>query len=124
LYHQLTKDAAQKLATSSNIWMTTVRPDGRPHMAPIWFVWFDERIFVSTDSMSVKARNIKTNFRVALALEDGDHPVILEGTARAIAAPYPPDLIAAFLQKYDWDLASESADSLVIEISPNTWLIW
>ncbi len=48
---------------------------------------------------SVKARNLRDKPRVALALEDGDHPYVVEGQAR----PIVPDasVIELFKKKYD-----------------------
>ena len=29
----------ERLRTEANVWLATMRPDGRPHVSPIWFVW-------------------------------------------------------------------------------------
>ncbi len=34
--------------------LATVREDGRPHVAPIWFVWNDGKIIFCTGESSVK----------------------------------------------------------------------
>ena len=61
---------------------------------------------------------------MVLALEDGAHPVICEGTARPVPFPLPEDLLAAFLKKFEWDLTDETQYSLVIEVTPVKWLSW
>ena len=33
--------AEERLRDSRNYWLATVRPDGRPHVMPVWAVWDD-----------------------------------------------------------------------------------
>ena len=120
----LTPQALEKLENQKVIWFGSVRPDGRPHLAPIWFVWHNNRIYVSTEPKSVKRRNIEKNRRVVLALEDGTNPLICEGTAQSLPAPWSEDLVAAFMKKYEWDLHKEEQYNDVIEVMPEKWLAW
>ncbi|HLE28937.1 MAG TPA: pyridoxamine 5'-phosphate oxidase family protein, partial [Anaerolineales bacterium] len=60
-----------RLDSAQNVWVATVRPDGRPHLVPVWFVMDGGRWYICTAPDSVKARNLQTNSRIALALEDG-----------------------------------------------------
>jgi PPOX class probable F420-dependent enzyme len=117
-------EAITKLTTEQNIWFVSVRPDGRPHMAPVWFVWHNDRIYIGTDPESVKIRNIRSNPNVITALEDGDHPVICEGKADFLPTPYPEPLLAAFFQKYEWDVPADKQYHMVVEITPQKWLAW
>ncbi len=107
----------QRLQTEQNIWLATVRSNGRPHLVPIWFVWIDQKIFICTRSDSVKARNVLRNPWVAVSLENGTQPVVLEGPAKPIEhAPRP--VIEAFQAKYDWNIETDSTYNQVIEIEP------
>jgi hypothetical protein len=63
----------EKLETAQNIWIASVRPDGRPHLTPVWFAWTGGKLYVSIDPDSVKSKNIAHTPHVALALEDGLH---------------------------------------------------
>src|SRR5512140_2813390 len=78
------KNMEERLSGERNIWIATVRPDGRPHLVPVWFSWVEKKIYVCTEPGSVKGRNLRINTRVALALEGGTHPVISEGLAQFI----------------------------------------
>lgn len=119
-----TAEILSKLTSQQNLWIATVRPDGRPHLAPIWFVWHNDKIYLGTDPKSVKARNLRANERVSCALEDGAHPVICEGIAQHVPAPWAEDVLAAFFQKYEWDLNKEAQYNDVWAITPEKWMAW
>ncbi len=62
----------------------TVRADGRPHIAPIWFDLDGDAVVFNTGRETVKAKNIGRNPRVAICVDDDQPPfsyVIIEGTA-------------------------------------------
>jgi PPOX class probable F420-dependent enzyme len=64
--------------------LATVRADGRPHVAPIWFDLDGETLVFTTGYDSVKARNIRHDVRVCLCADDEQPPfsyVQIEGTA-------------------------------------------
>ncbi len=65
--------------------ISTVREDGRPHVAPIWFVWNEGKIIFCTMDSSVKAKNIRRNPQVSICVDDESPPyafVIIQGTAK------------------------------------------
>jgi len=74
-------EVSQKLAQARNYWLSTTRPDGRPHAMPVWGVWLDEAFYFGTGADTVKARNLVHNPAAVVHLESGDDVVILEGTA-------------------------------------------
>jgi F420H(2)-dependent biliverdin reductase len=73
-----TAGVKERLGKERNIWIATVRPDGRPHIVPVWFACIDDKVYLCIEPQSVKGRNLATNRNVALALEDGSHPIICE----------------------------------------------
>jgi PPOX class probable F420-dependent enzyme len=109
----------QRLQSEANIWLATVRADGRPHLVPIWFVWHDAKVYLCTEVTSVKVRNLLVNPQVALSLEDGSQPIVIEGLARTIdRAEAEAEVVAAFQQKYDWNILTDDQYTQVIEIEP------
>jgi hypothetical protein len=38
-------DAQKRLEAEQNIWLSSVQPDGRPHLIPVWFVWRGGRLY-------------------------------------------------------------------------------
>jgi PPOX class probable F420-dependent enzyme len=77
-------DVAAALAAARNYWLATTRPDGRPHVAPVWGLWLDGAFYFSTDPASRKARNLARQPAIAVHLESGDDVVILEGIAGVV----------------------------------------
>lgn len=64
--------------------LATVRVDGRPHIAPIWFTLDGDDILFNTWHTSVKAQNIQRDGRVSLCVDEEAPPfayVIIEGIA-------------------------------------------
>lgn len=62
--------------------LATVRADGRPHVAPIWFVLDGEDLIFNTWHASVKAANMLRDPRVSLCVDEEVSPyafVIIEG---------------------------------------------
>jgi len=116
--------ALKRLHEEPNIWLATTRPDGRPHLIPLWFVWRRGRLYLCVESRSIKARNIGVEPRVSLALQDGSKPVICEGLARALTEPWPPEVTRAFHKKYDWGIDPKDEYDQLIEVKPTRWLGW
>lgn len=81
--------ADQQLAAARNYWISTTRPDGRPHATPVWGVWLDGALYFGAETRSVKVRNLTANSALLVHLESGDDVVILEGEAEWLAAADP-----------------------------------
>lgn len=73
-----------RLSEAIHYWLSSVRPDGRPHVVPKWAAWVDGRLYFDGSPETRHARNIVVNPNVNVHLEDGARAVILEGQARAI----------------------------------------
>jgi PPOX class probable F420-dependent enzyme len=70
--------------------LTTVRPDGSPHVVAIAFTWDDEASLarVITSRASRKARNVGAGgTRAVVAQVDGGRWLALEGPARLVVDP-------------------------------------
>ncbi|MFG2617714.1 PPOX class F420-dependent oxidoreductase [Streptomyces sp. NPDC048507] len=64
--------------------LSTVREDGSPHIAPIWFVLDGDSFVFNTGRNTVKGRNLARDGRVALCVDDDRPPfsyVVLQGRA-------------------------------------------
>ncbi len=64
--------------------LATVRADGRPHVAPIWFTLDGDDLIFNTWHESVKGKNILRDGRVSICVDEEQPPfsfVIVEGLA-------------------------------------------
>jgi PPOX class probable F420-dependent enzyme len=67
--------------------LATVRLDGSPHVAPIWFAIDGREIVFTTGTETVKGRALRRDDRVALCVDDERPPfsfVIVEGTVEMV----------------------------------------
>lgn len=65
--------------------LSTVRRDGRPHAAPIWFVLDGDVVVFTTAHDTVKGRNLRRTGQAALTVDDGAPPfsfVSITGTVQ------------------------------------------
>ena len=77
------------------MWVCTVRHDGRPHLTPAWFVYEGDTFWICLNGSSVKNRNASHHPTVSLALEDGNTPVVAEGSVEVHERPYPDGIVGA-----------------------------
>ena len=112
-----------RFAAADTCWFSSMRPDGRPHLAPIWHVWHEGLAYVCTPSGSVRARNVAHNPRVSLSLPDPYNVFILEGEARP-APEMEAELQPLFLDKYNWDISTDVKYDLILAIAPRKIMAW
>ncbi|HEV7627601.1 MAG TPA: PPOX class F420-dependent oxidoreductase [Streptomyces sp.] len=64
--------------------LSTVRADGSPHVAPVWFVLDGDDVVFNTGEDTVKGRNLARDGRVSICVDDERPPyafVVLQGRA-------------------------------------------
>lgn len=103
-----------------------MRPGGRPHVAPVWFTYVDERIWIGTGLDSVRIRNLRHNPAASASLEHGDEPVVAEGVVTIHETDRPAAVVDAFRAKYGWDITVEVDNDIgqlaLLEFHPHRWL--
>lgn len=114
-----------RLGRETEIWLATVREDERPHLVPVWFIWLDEKLYISTATLSQKWVNLLTNQHVALSLPDPRNVVIFEGIAHATGRALTDKVAEYFFNKYEWDFRyDDSAEWRLVEVTINKVLDW
>jgi len=116
----------ERLQRETILWLATTRPDGRPHLTPIWYCWVEDRFWICTNSTAVKTRNIAVHPTVSVALGSGSAPIVSEGRAVIHHRPYPEAVRAAFVRQFDWDIGAPDEDGpydALVEIIPEKWLM-
>jgi general stress protein 26 len=77
--------AEQQLQNAGVFWLSTVRPNGRPHVVPLIAVWLDGALYFSTSEDEQKAKNIEKNAHVTITTGCNSFAegldIVLEGEA-------------------------------------------
>ncbi|QKW24317.1 PPOX class F420-dependent oxidoreductase [Kitasatospora sp. NA04385] len=70
--------------------LATTRADGRPHLAPVWFLLDGDDLVFNTGRDTVKGRTLRRDGRAALCVDDDRPPfafVLVEGVASVSEEP-------------------------------------
>ncbi|CAM5345798.1 pyridoxamine 5'-phosphate oxidase family protein [Streptomyces narbonensis] len=127
-------DAADRLAAAEVFWLTTVRPDGRPHVTPLIAVWSEGALHFCTGPDERKARNLAENPSVVLTTGSGVLDEGLDLVVEGAAAPVRDEerlraLAQAYVEKYgpDWRFdvregafVGDGGTAVVFAVAPRT----
>jgi general stress protein 26 len=134
---RLTRDEAWEVLGSSHTGIfTSLKSDGVPITLPVWFVAFDERIYIDAVARTKKVARVRRDPRVSFLVESGERwrdlrGVHLTGRARIVTEPELLERVGQVLgEKYAGfagDRAAMPAETrghyevehLVIEIEPD-----
>ena len=84
-----------------SIWLSTTRPDGRPHAVPVWYWWNGKSIYFTSGETSQKARNLAKQPGIVVHAGDGDDVIILEGAVEKVTdIEERRQVNAAYMGKY------------------------
>lgn len=117
------------IARSEFVWLTTVRADGTPQPAPVWYVRDGDSFIIYSMPDAQKVKNIRANPKVALgwANEDAGETCIITGEAIIDESIPPADQLPAYQQKYRAGIADigyapdthAQTWSLALRVTPN-----
>jgi nitroimidazol reductase NimA-like FMN-containing flavoprotein (pyridoxamine 5'-phosphate oxidase superfamily) len=100
-------DVDAELDRAEIFWLTTVRPDARPHTTPLIAAWLDGAVYFGTGSGERKELNLRANPHVVAttgcnAFRAG-LDVVVEGDADRVRDETTLHRVAdRFRQKYEW----------------------
>jgi hypothetical protein len=100
-------EARDRLEAAEIFWLTTVRPDGRPHVTPLLAIWLDGALYFSTGADERKAKNLVQNQHCILttgcnALNEGFDLVVEGDAARVSDEATLEHLAGRYRTKYGW----------------------
>lgn len=106
--------AEDRLAAAHNYWVAVTRSDGRPHLTPVWGVWFADAFWFSTGG-GVKMRSLAANPRCVISTERADEAVIVEGDATpAVDAARLREVVRKYNAKYSWNFEPEQEGFYIV----------
>lgn len=121
-----------KVLTEAKIsWLSTVRPDGRPHVTPLPTVWTAGALHFCTGATEQKAKNLARDPRCVVttgtADQDAGLDVVVEGTVTRVGDPDRlAELAALWKSRLGWDfrpgdgvfVGDEGNEALVYALAP------
>src|SRR5262245_51386531 len=114
--------AREALEQAEIYWLTTVRPDGRPHVAPLIAIWLNDALHFATGPAEQKAKNLARNGHCAIStgcnsLREG-LDVVVEGDAVPVWDESTLQrLVDLYKAKYDWDYVVRDGIFYVVRFS-------
>lgn len=102
-------EARSALEAAPIFWLSTARPDGRPHVTPLICAWHEDALYIRTGEQERKGRNLAENDACVLTTGNNAYVTgidyVVEG--RATRVRYERELAAVaavYLDKYgeDW----------------------
>ena len=126
--------ARARIAEAELFWISTVRPDGRPHVTPLPAVWADGALHFCTGPEERKAKNLAANAHVTLTTGNNTwnkgYDLVVEGEAvRVTDEDRLRGLAAAWEAKYgsfwhfevrDGAFHHGPGDAYVFSVAPRT----
>jgi hypothetical protein len=97
--------AREQLVLAKAYWLSTVRPDGRPHVTTVAAVWVDGALHVTTGRTERKAKNLARNNQCVITTGTNTFEgldVVVEGEAVLVTDEARLRRLAqAYVAKYD-----------------------
>jgi hypothetical protein len=106
-------------------WVSSVRPDGRPHAVPVDGIWLDDVLYYGGAEETVHVRSARANPSIVMHIGDGSKAIIVEGEA---GAANPSEVLAKRLAKASKDKYGYSPGpegyANALALSPSRVLAW
>jgi hypothetical protein len=75
---------AEEMSKAEHYWIACVNGRNAPHVAPLWGIWFENRIHFDGSPQTGWAKNLKVNGQIAVHLPSGEQVIIVEGSATTL----------------------------------------
>jgi hypothetical protein len=66
-------------------WLTTINPDGSPHVTPVGGVWVDGAFWFQTGDRTRKAKNVARDPRCTMSVATDEFDLVVNGSAEKVA---------------------------------------
>ena len=68
-----------RLTAATSVIIVSTRPDGRPHAAPVWYLWTGKAVYFATRTESVKGKNLGNGAWIVAHFGDADDVLFMDG---------------------------------------------
>ena len=88
-------------------WLTTIRTDGRPHVAGVVGFWADDTLYFVSGPGTTKAKNIAREPRCSFAISLPDLDIVLDGRASRVTDAQTLARVAQGFADRGWPLEAD-----------------
>ena len=119
---------ADSPAGDHTTFLSSVRPDGRPHSAPIGALWVDGDLYLTSNLETRKSRNLAANPACTISVRLEGIDLVLEGEAQLVTDRAVLEDVAARYRATGWPAQTEG-DALTAPFSapsagPPPWYLY
>jgi hypothetical protein len=97
--------------------ITTVRPDGRPHLTGVGIRWYNSNLYFLSGSGTRKSRNLAANPDCSIAIHLDDLDLVFEGKASPTDDPALLDAVGDLIRQSGWPVEL-TADGFTAPFGP------
>lgn len=110
------------------MWLTTINPDGRPHVVPVGVIVSENRWYFTSGPATRKSRNLTRDARCVISVATEPFDLVLEGEADRVTESGELKTVAAAFADNGWP-ARVAGDALTAEYSapsagPPPWHVY
>ena len=111
-------------------WLTTLNPDGSPHVTAVGAVWVDGAFWFQTGDRTRKAKNVARDPRCTVSVSTKEFDLVLNGTAEKVSDPADVSRVAAVWSAGGWPCeVDESGVGLTAPfnapaVGPAPWFVY
>jgi hypothetical protein len=111
-------------------WLSTINPDGSPHLTGIGALWVDGAFWFETGEGTRKGKNLARDARCALSVATSEFDLVVEGEATQVTDPPTVAAMAAKWIAEGWPArVDDTGQALTAEFSapsagPPPWFVY
>jgi len=104
--------------------VSTTRPDGRPHTAPVGAVWLDDSLWFAGGPGTRRSRNLATNPACTVSVRLPGLDLVFEGEARRVTSSGELEHVAAYYRRTGWPATVVEGAFTAPSAGPPPWHLY
>lgn len=118
-------DVLERLDRETDVWVATAGPDGVPCLVALWFVRYEECLWLSTRLTNPTGRNLRDGGLARLAFGDTRDVVLIDGDVTTYeGGEVPAGAVEAFAAKTGWDPRRDGTAYAFFRVRPRDVQAW
>lgn len=97
-------------------WLTTINPDGRPHMTPVGVEQLDGTWYFTSGPGTRKSQNLSADPRCSFGVATAEFDIVIEGVAQRVTDTAELEAAAALFNDHGWPVTVDG-DAFTAEYS-------